>query len=121
MNKSDYKKYKGQLIRLTYNGNHNNKIQTGKITALTTDHILFKINNEMEISIKFDKIIGIELIKTFSHYIRTVNRNISESKPQNAIYILDTIRDTFKLDYQLTSIEKLRKQCVDMIWKLNKK
>lgn len=119
MNIKDIKKHKGQLIKLTYNGS-NEKIQVGKINAVTFEHVLFKINNELEISIKFDKIKSIESLKTFSHYIRTTKRNMSQLNPQNAIYILDKIRDDFKLESQIKEMQDLRNKCIEMIWKLSK-
>ena len=116
MNQKEIKSYKGKLIRLTYNGN-NKKIQVGKITAVTFDHVLFKINNEYEISIKFEKIENIEPLKTFNYYLRDVKRLIRENKPNFALNAIEHMNTLFNLKSQKNVLKSLKKVCVEMMYK----
>jgi len=106
--KQKLKKHKGQLIKLSYNGKSKKK-QTGKITAVTHDHVLFKVNCEYEKPIKIKSIAEIEPLKTFSHYKRTI-RSIIKDKPEKAIEMLIEINEIFNLHEQKAEINKLSKQ-----------
>jgi hypothetical protein len=62
-NPTTIKKYKGQMIMLTYQSHKYNHELSGVITATTKKHVLFLVNNDKnsdELSLKYESIVGIK-------------------------------------------------------------
>ena len=61
-NQKSIKKFKGQLILMTFKNKINEQItQTGIITASTKYHVLFDVNNEgREIILNYENILNVE-------------------------------------------------------------
>ncbi len=109
MDLNKIKKYKGKMISLTY-GNGSNNIIVGRITAATSQHILFRVNSDenLEIPINHKKIVNIEQLKTFSHSIRKAKRLINEGDKGKAAELLEYCDKMFKLDEQIKEINQLK-------------
>lgn len=110
------KKYKGKMIRLTYGNGSDNKV-AGKITAATSSYVLFIPNGlNTELPIKNIKIKEIELLDTYSHYIRQIKRYLKENKAQTALDICDKIIKIFKIPEQTKEIETYRTESLKILW-----
>jgi hypothetical protein len=92
---------------------------TGVIAYNLTETLIFKVNNQTEVSVRYSNIQSIEKIKSFASYMKKAENYFNNREFQKAHNVVFKLKEysMFKLDEQIDQIEKFINKCKSELFK----